>query len=323
MVQVGNHSFSISGINIGVPQGSVLGPIFFLIYINDLTYTSDLNVTLYADDNVLPLAHKNIDFLQKSLDQNLQKVDRWLKNNQLSVHVEITKFLLFTKSKNTLDVFIKGSKIEKTKSIKYLGILIDDELRWHEHIDFVANKLSAANGVLCKLRRYVPQNALISVYYNLAYSYLQYAILCRGNASTKELNKLQVRQNRLLKTITNSFQLKTRLKPLFQQLNFLKVDSIFEMEVAKFMGKMHNNQIPKVFLPSLRRISATHWYTTCNAVSDKFYIPKTLHVKTDQSIRVTGPKIWNALPRIVMEKSNNVPLFKKLIKSHFLLEHYS
>ena len=83
---------------------------------------------------------------------------------------------------------------------------------------------------------------------------------------------------------------------------------------------MHNNQISKKNLPSFRKISATHSYTTRNAVSDKVCIPKTLHVKTDQSIRVTGPKIWNALPRIVMEKSSNVPLFKILIKSHFLFE---
>ena len=73
-MQVGIHLSSISGINI--PQGSVLGPIFFLIYINDLIYTSDLKVTLYADDSVLSLPYKNIDFLQKSLDQNLQKEDR-------------------------------------------------------------------------------------------------------------------------------------------------------------------------------------------------------------------------------------------------------
>ena len=72
----------------------------------------------------------------------------------------------------------KGFKIEQTKSIKYLRVLLDDKLKWHEHIDYVANKLSAANGILCKFRRYVPQNALISVCYSLAYSYLQYAISC-------------------------------------------------------------------------------------------------------------------------------------------------
>ena len=114
-------------------------------------------------------------------------------------NVDKTKFLLFTKSNKTLDVFIKESKIEQTKSIKYLGVLIDDKLKWHEYINYVANKLSVAKGILCKFWRYVPQNALISVYYSLAYSYLQYAILCWGNASTKELNKLQVCQNPLVK----------------------------------------------------------------------------------------------------------------------------
>ena len=81
--------------------------------------------------------------------------------------------LFFTTSNKTLDIFIKETKIEQTKSNKYLGVLLDDKLKCHEHIDYVANELSAANGILCKLPRY----ALMSVYYSLAYSYLQYAIL--------------------------------------------------------------------------------------------------------------------------------------------------
>ena len=111
----------------------MLGPIIFLMYINGLTYTSDLKVTLHADDSFFLLAHKNIDFLQKSFDQNLQKVDRWLKNNQLSVNADKTKFILFTKSNKTLGVVIEGSKIEQTKTIKYLGVLLDDKLKWYEH----------------------------------------------------------------------------------------------------------------------------------------------------------------------------------------------
>ena len=112
----------------------------------------------------------------------------------------------------------------------------------------------------------------------------------------------------------NNLRLKTRLKPLFQQLNFLKVDSSLKWKLQNLWVKCIITNFQKFFLPSFRKTSATHSYTTRNAVSDKFYIPKTLQGKTDQSIQVIGPKTWNALPSIVTKKSNNIPLFKKLIK---------
>ena len=93
--------------------------------------------------------------------------------------------------------------------MNYLAVLLDDKQKWHEHIDYVANKHSVINGILCKLQRYVPKNALISVYYSLAYSYFQYAVLFWGNASTRA-QKITSHQNRLIKPITNSFRLKTR-----------------------------------------------------------------------------------------------------------------
>ena len=89
------------------------------------------------------------------------------------------------------------------KSIKHLGVLLDDKLKWHEHIDYVASKLLAANVILCKLQRYVPQNALISVYYSLAYSYLQNAILCRKKLQPKSsLNYKSVKTAGLKQLLT-------------------------------------------------------------------------------------------------------------------------
>ena len=109
-------SSSLLGINIGVPQGSVLGPILFLIYINDLSNCSNFATTLYADDSVLTLSHKNINCLQNILNCELTKINSWLKSNQLSLNVDKTHFLLFTKRKHEIAVEINGSQIKQTVS---------------------------------------------------------------------------------------------------------------------------------------------------------------------------------------------------------------
>ena len=209
-------------INIGVPHRSVLGPILFLIHINDLSNCSNFKTTLYADDSVLTLSHKNVNCLQTMLNFELPKINAWLKSNQFSLNVNKTNFLFFTKTKEKIFPQINDCKIQQANCVKYLGVFRDDKLTWKKHIEHIEIKVFAGSGAIYKLRKYISQKALMSVYYSLEYYNLQYAIICRGNSSKIIKHNLQVKQNRIIKTLCNKFGTKTTLKPLYEQVQVLR-----------------------------------------------------------------------------------------------------
>ena len=111
-----------------------LGPILFLIYINDLSNCSNFKTTLYANDSVLTLSHKNINCLPTMLNFELPKINAWLKSNRLSLNVNKTNFLFFTKTKEKIFSQINDCKIKQANFVKYLGVFLDDNLTWKKHI---------------------------------------------------------------------------------------------------------------------------------------------------------------------------------------------
>ena len=317
-------SSSYLDINIGVPQGSVLGPLLFLIYINDISLCSNLKATLYADDSVFTLSHKNANTLQTKLNAELPKLNHWLKLNRLSLNLRKTKYLYFSKSNKNIVIQIDGSDILQTKCIKYLGVHLDDKLKWHKHVEHVEAKLSAATCAFSKLCKYLPSNTLTPVYYSLVYSHLQYAIICWGNTSKTVLNRLQIKQNCIIKILSK----KVRLQPLFQKLNFLRLNKIFKFEIAKFMVKFHSNKLPQFceeYLKSFVKVFSVHTHYTRSSFSNEYYVPKTFYHKTDQSLRVIGAKIWNDLPKCLRNKliTTSINNLSKLLKQHFLGTHFN
>ena len=126
-----------------------------------------------------------------------------------------------------------------------------------------------------------------------------------GNSSKTLKHKQQVKQNRIIKTVCNKFWTKTRLKSLYEQLQVLNIDDIYKLEVAKFMAEVNLNKVP-VFCSNqstiFRTLSSIHTYSTRSASSKSFYVQRTSLVKTNQSLKIFGVKIWNSLPRHIRDK---------------------
>jgi hypothetical protein len=187
----------------GVPQGSILGPILFLLYINDIENCSKLiSFILFADDtNIFYSGNKCLKTLSNIIQTEIDKVAEWLNVNKLSLNTTKTKIILFRspnkKPSQTIKININGKNIEQVKSTTFLGIIIDECLTWKDHIAKVAKKIIRAAGIIAKIRHFVNRNTLKLIYYALVYPYLIYGNLTWGNTYKSRIQKIMNIQKKL------------------------------------------------------------------------------------------------------------------------------
>lgn len=205
----------------GIPQGSTLGPLLFLLYVNDLPLCSNFNSRLFADDTNLFLTDRNINNLQTNTNLQLTKIYQWMQANQLSVNFKKTKFMLIgpkSRNKPSLHISMNNNVIQETHTFKYLGLNIDKNLRWKPHIELVNIKISKYVGIFYKFRHYISTDILKLTYNSLIYPYLQYCILSWGSAKDTTLKPLSVTLNKIIKAITFSKK-RDHVTPLYCTTN--------------------------------------------------------------------------------------------------------
>jgi len=192
------YSSSFQTIKCGVPQGSVMGPLLFLIYVNYLPCACSFQTTLFADDTSLHLSHKDIKMLQLNVQNELHKVDTWMRSNRLSIHHNKTADMILTATRSqncNFEISMNGVRIQQTDSIKYLGVIIDNKLSWKPQISSLCRKLSQACGVVSKIRHFADINILRLIYFSLFHSHLQYCIIDWRRAYKIVMRPVQVLQN--------------------------------------------------------------------------------------------------------------------------------
>ena len=314
----GVHSQELA-IEIGVPQGSVLGPLLFLLYINDLPLASKIIIKMSADDTCLVFSAASLDELQIKINREINKIDNWMTSNKLTLNYSKTRFMLThrKKEKPLLNLYINNNKIEQVSTFEYLGITIDENLNWGEHIKTVESKLSQACGAIARLRHHVDLRCLRAMYFGHAYSHLQYSILAWSSIPKTRLKRLNVLHNRLIRLMTLHGSLDglnfTNVE-LFKSAGLLNFEEICELELAKFMHRAVNNTLPSTIIDHFKRPNSRHRLRSTSA--NPFIVNYTKTTAYRKWITNAGIDLWNEINPDL--RSLPYPLFKSKYKKYLL-----
>ena len=301
-------------INKGVPQGSVLGPILFTLYVNDMAMALNFKPRLFADDTNIFSFDADINNLTTSIDEELKKLYEWFNANKLKVNLDKTNYCIFSPNrnmKNDHDIKITmGSDIKEATDIKYLGLKIDSKLTWSKHVEKIKSEIVKFASLFAKLRHFIPKDCLIILFDSLVSSKINYGLEIYGSAANKYLKELQILQNRILKIINfKDHMFSTNL--LHKELKILKTADLHEINILKLMHHVQYNRdkLPDVFQNYFTTNEGLHKYTTRQTMDYRIY--KSSKTWGDKTFRNKGARLWNNLPKSI----KNITKIKKFTAS--------
>ena len=311
----------IKNVSIGVPQGSILGPLLFLIYINDLpNVCNKSNCLLYADDTALIFESANANELQSLLDQELPNICRWLQSNKLSLNTKKTVYQIYnnTRVPLNLDLKLNGDPIQAVEKVKYLGMIIDTSLKWNYHIDHLTLVISRNIGIMNRSKLFLDKQSLLLLYNSLVLPYINYCCLVWGFTFPTYLHKIELLQKRAVRIIDNQHRL-AHTDPIFLHLKLLKVNDIAKQQLIILMHRKLVSFIPPQLDYMFALIDPTNIITRNR---QHFLEPFTEKLYRTRVATWIGPRIWNTVISSLFVLNDVYDLsksrLKKITKEYFL-----
>ena len=323
-IQYNNNNSELTNVNVGVPQGSILSPLLFLILINDLKNCSNFNVINFADDTMLYFKFNKLDNIETLLNKELDKINTWMKQNHLKLNISKTKFMLFSpkcKIFETLKINLKigEEQIEQVRKTKYLGLILDDKLNWKDHLSHLANKLSRSLGIMFKLRHFVKKETLILTLHSIFITHARYGILCWGRADKSIIKPIETLFDRAIRCINFYNGRHGKTTQLYYQDNILKLKDIYNLELSKFMFKHYKNLLPESFNSYFSLTKTIHSHNTRN-IENKLFIPRINKKSGHKSISYLGAQHWNNIPNS-LKQNKTINAFSKQYKNYLINQY--
>ena len=308
----------------GVPQGSILGPLLFLIYVNDMPMSVKCKLLLYADDSALLVAGKDPKLIAEKLSNDLKSCHDWLVDNKLSLHLGKTECILFStkrkiKLENDFKVFHNSTPIKQVKNVSYLGLTLDDTLSGESIITNIIKKASSRLKFLYRYKSILKEKSKKILCSALIQCHFDYCCSSWYSSLNKmQKSRLQIMQNKCIRFILDLGPRSHISSREFKVVNMLPVQDRVRQLKLNHIFKIFHNQCPEYMKENFLRIKDTPLSLCTRSSLNNLFLPR-VNKQAINSFCFSGIREWNSLPSVIKE-SNNEMTFKLKIKDHIYNE---
>jgi hypothetical protein len=309
--QIGQITSSFLNITCGVPQGSILGPLLFLIYVNDLSrQIKNGSIKQFADDATTYYVGRSPQQLEQMIQPDVNRILTWFRVNRLTLNAKKTELVCFRSQKKTyieVNIMINLEPITQTKEAKYLGLILDENLSWNGHTQRIRKRTAQLTGAIWRIRNCIPKNLLVTMYNSLILPHLTYGIELWGTAFNSVLLPLELIQKRAIRCCTNS-RYRDHTEPLFQSLKALKVRQLYVLKTAQLVYQDLNGA------NTLGFVNETVRRTTRSSSNTKVKLPNTQNrnLYCKQNLMFAGARLYNELPQDIKDALSLSELNRKI-----------
>lgn len=302
-VSINNNKSDFETVTCGVPQGSILGPLLFLLFINDLPlYVDDVSSDLYADDTTLYDIQDSLDMIEQNLQSGLNQLHIWCKNNGMVLNSAKTKVMLITTNQkrqrldNTnLNLLYMDEALKMISNDKILGVFVDNNLQWSDHVKHISKKISSYIWLLSKIKHYLSQDHRVQFYKSYIQPHIDFCNIVWGNSCESNKMKIFKLQKRAYRVI-----LDYKVEDSYEALSSLKILSVYDrlfLRKAKFMFKVYNGLTPTYISENFTLRNEMDMSVNLRSSTSQNFVPPLPKKECyKQSMRYSGCLIWNSLP---------------------------